>query len=181
MKLLSICGSPRKGNTEWMLAELNRLCSLDGIDTELVLLRKLEIKPCTGCLSCEKGGKERKGICKIKDDMALILPRIIEADIIVFGTPVYFEMLSGQLKTFMDRTCPIWPHLRGKGCGGVAVAEEGTGKAIDNIKTYASLCSMKWIGSAEALAKTPHEAAGDAAAAAEISRLAAAIRKAYLK
>lgn len=177
MKLLSICGSPRRGNTEWMLAELNRLCSLDGIETELILLRKLEIKPCTGCLACEEGGKERKGLCKIRDDMMLILPRMAGADLVVFGTPVYFEMLSGQLKTFMDRTCPIWPHLRGKGCAGVAVAEEGIGRAIDNLKTYASLCGMKWIGSATALAKTPHEAATSPQAAAAIARLAGAIKK----
>lgn len=181
MKLLSVCGSPRKGNTEWMLTELNRLCQSDGFETELVLLRKLDIRQCTGCLACEKGGRERKGVCKIKDDMAGILPRIVEADIIVFGTPVYFEMLSGLLKTFMDRTCPVWPKLNGKGCAGIAVAEEGIGKAVDNLETYASLCGMKWTGSATALAKTPHQAAEDPAAAAEVARLAEAIRQAYLK
>lgn len=172
MKLLSVCGSPRKGNTEWMLTELNRLCEKHGIATELVLLRKADIKPCTGCLTCEKGGLERKGICKIKDDMSGLLPRMLESDIIVFGTPVYFEMLSGMLKSFMDRTCPIWTKLRGKGCAGIAVAEEGIGKAVENMQTYASLCSMKWIGSATALAKTPHQASGDSAIAAEIERLA---------
>jgi len=180
MKLLSICGSPRKGNTEWMLTELNRLCEEQGAAAELVLLRKLDIKPCTGCLACEKGGIERKGVCKIKDDMSGLLSRMLLADIIVFGTPVYFEMLSGILKNFMDRTCPIWPKLKGKGCAGVAVAEEGIGKAIENIQTYASLCSMKWIGSATALAKTPRQAAEDTAIAVKIGRLADAVNTARI-
>ncbi len=108
------------------------------------------------------------------------MPRLLEADIIVFGTPVYFEMLSGKLKNFMDRTCPIWPRLKGKGCAGLAVAEEGIGRAIENLQTYASLCRMKWIGSAAALAKTPHQAAGDPAVTAELARLADTITAAYL-
>jgi multimeric flavodoxin WrbA len=180
LKLLSICGSPRKGNTEWMLTELNRLCEKHGFAAELVLLRKMDIRPCTGCLSCEKGGTQRKGVCKIEDDMSGLLSRMLLADIIVFGTPVYFELLSGMLKNFMDRTCAIWPRLKGKGCAGVAVAEEGIGKAIENIQTYASLCSMKWIGSATALAKTPRQAAGDAAIAAEVRRLADIIKAARI-
>jgi multimeric flavodoxin WrbA len=180
MKLLSICGSPRKGNTEWMLTELNRLCEKHGIESELVLLRKLDIGQCTGCLACEKGGTLRKGVCKIKDDMSAQLSRMLLSDIIVFGTPVYFEMLSGLLKNFMDRTCPIWPKLKGKGCVGIAVAEEGIGKAVENIQTYASLCRMKWIGSATALAKTPRQAASDAAIAAEIGRLANIIKAARI-
>jgi len=40
-----------------------------------------------------------------------IYPKLVEADGLAFGTPVYFEMLSGLLKNFMDRTCPIWPRL----------------------------------------------------------------------
>ena len=171
MKLLSICGSPRRGNTEWMLTKLNRLAEAGGIQADLVLLRKLDVKPCNGCLACEKGGDKRKGICKIRDDMAALLPRMLEADVVVFGTPVYFEMLSGQLKIFMDRTCPIWPHLRGKGCAGIAVAEEGIGQAVENLKTYASLCGMKWLGSATALAKTPREAESNTAVSKELEAL----------
>lgn len=171
MKLLSICGSPRKGNTEWMLTELNRLAGAAGIQADIVLLRKFDVRPCNGCLACEKGGENRKGACKIKDDMTALLPKILEADVVVFGTPVYFELLSGQLKTFMDRTCPIWPHLKGKGCAGVAVAEEGIGQAVENIRTYASLCGMKWLGSATALAKTPHEAANNPAVSKDLEAL----------
>jgi multimeric flavodoxin WrbA len=114
---------------------------------------------CRGCLTCEEGGRERKGICKIKDDMAEVYPKLLAADAIVLATPGYFEMLSGLLKNFLDRTCPVWPRLEGKKIAGLAVAEEGIGQAIQNIKTYASLCKMQWVGSATALAKTPGEVA----------------------
>ncbi|MCX6006840.1 MAG: flavodoxin family protein [Chloroflexi bacterium] len=107
MYVLGISGSPRKGNTEWMVERLLDLLAESGHSTEIILLRKLNIRNCNGCLACEAGGKDRKGICKIHDDMQQVLPKMLAADIIVFGTPVYFEMLSGMLKNFMDRTCPI--------------------------------------------------------------------------
>ena len=172
MKILAICGSPRKGNTEWMLTKLMEQATALGAETELVLLRRLKVKGCNGCLKCEEGGRERKGICTIKDDMEGLLPKLLHADVIVFGTPVYFEMLSGLLKNFMDRTCPIWPRLEGKSCAGVAVAEEGIGKAVDNLKTYSSLCRMRWLGQVTALAKTPRQASRDRAATARLHRLA---------
>ncbi|MGA2367401.1 MAG: flavodoxin family protein [Dehalococcoidia bacterium] len=171
MKLIGICGSPRNGNTEWILKRLHAMAVSSGITSDLILLRKQDIKACTGCLSCEKGGKERKGICSIKDDMQDIYPRLLEADIIVYGTPVYFEMLSGLLKNFIDRTCPIWPGLGGKSFAGIAVAEEGIGSAIDNLKTYASVCNMKWAGSVTVIAKKPRQVAGDEKIVEKLQRL----------
>lgn len=71
------------------------------------------------------GGRERKGICKIKDDMTKIYPKLLATDAIILATPSYFEMLSGLLKNFLARTCPIWPKLEGERIAGLAVAEEG--------------------------------------------------------
>ena len=157
MKVVGVCGSPRKGNTEWMLTKLLEEAAKTGAETELILLREKDIKGCDGCLSCEAGGKQRKGICAIHDDMQEIYPKLVEADGLALGTPVYFEMLSGLLKNFMDRTCPIWLRLEGKRVVGIAVAEEGIGKAIENLKTYASVCGMRWVGHVAALAKTPEQ------------------------
>jgi len=157
MKLLIVCGSPRNGNTEWMLKYLHGLAVADGAEAELLLLRKLDVKTCNGCLSCEAGGKNRKGLCAIKDDMQAVYPKLMQADAIVFGTPVYFEMVSGLLKNFMDRTCPVWTRLEDKRFAGVAVAEEGIGTAVDNLKTYAAVCGMSWAGCVTALAKKPRE------------------------
>ncbi len=172
MKVLGICGSARKGNTEWMLRKLLAEVAQARVDTELVLLRQKDIRGCDGCLACEAGGEERKGICRIQDDMQQINIKLIEADALAIGTPVYFGMLSGMLKNFIDRTCPVWPKLESKPVVGVAVAEEGMGKAIENLKTYASVCGMRWVGHVTALAKTPGQVSRDEAVERRLERLA---------
>ena len=88
MRLLAVCGSPRKGNTEWMLTKLLDAAREAGAETELILLRQKDIKLCRGCLTCEVGRDRKPGVCVIKDDMAPLLPKMLEADGIVFGTPV---------------------------------------------------------------------------------------------
>jgi multimeric flavodoxin WrbA len=172
MKVIGICGSPRKGNTEWMLRRLLQELQGGGIDTELILLRELQVKGCDGCLSCEAGGTARKGACRVDDDMQPLYPQLVSADGLILGTPVYFELLSGLLKNFMDRTCPIWPRLEGKPVAGVAVAEEGVGKAVENLKTYASICGMRWVGQVTALGKTPKQVSRDKNVERRLKRLA---------
>jgi multimeric flavodoxin WrbA len=114
-------------------------------------------------------------VCAVKDDMQAVYPELLAADVIVLGTPVYFYMLSGLLKNFLDRTCPIWTKLEGKGLAGVAVAEEGMGQTVSNLKEYAACCGMGWIGTVTALAKTPGEAAQDKNVERRLARLAARI------
>jgi len=172
MKIVGISGSPRKGNTEWMLKILVEEAARNGAEVELLLLRRMKVRTCLGCLTCEEGGKERKGICKIKDNMTEVYPELLAADAIVLATPGYFEMLSGLLKNFLDRTCPIWPRLEGKKMAGLAVAEEGIGQAIKNLKTYAALCKMRWVGSVTTLAKTPGEVSRNKGLEPRLRRLA---------
>lgn len=172
MKIIGVCGSPRKGNTEWMLKKLLEKAAQSGAEVEMLLLRRMNVRTCRGCLACEEGGRERKGVCKIKDDMAGVYPKLLEADAIVLATPGYFEMLSGLLKNFLDRTCAIWPMLEGKKIAGLAVAEEGVGQAIQNFRTYASLCKMPWVGSVTALAKTPGEVSRNKGVEQRLKRLA---------
>jgi multimeric flavodoxin WrbA len=172
MKVIGICGSPRRGNTEWMLGKVMAEASRNGAEVETLLLRRMNVKMCLGCLSCEARGKDRTGNCKIKDDMAGVYTKLLAADTVVLATPAYFEMLSGLLKNFLDRTCAIWPRLEGKRIAGLAVAEEGTGKAIQNFKTYASLCKMVWVGSVTALAKDPRDVAKVVGIERRLKRLA---------
>ena len=172
MKVVAVSGSPRRGNTEWMLRKLSEMLAEKGVGVELILLRQRDIKLCHGCLTCEAGGKNRQGICKIKDNMNSIYPKLLEADCLVFGTPAYFELLSGLLKNFLDRTVAIWPKLEGKPMAGIAVAEEGIGQAIQNLKTYASLCGMPWVGSVTGLAKNPGEIGNNKSVNLRLQRLA---------
>ncbi len=171
MKVLGVCGSPRKGNTEWMLTTVLAAAAGDGAETELLLLRLANVRTCRGCLFCEKRDEAGRGTCRIEDDMQSILPKLLAADVIVLGTPGYMSLLSGLLKNFLDRTCPIWPALKGKSVVGVAVAEEGVGAALHNIRSYGDLLHMRWLGGVAALAKLPKEASRQPALVRRLQRL----------
>jgi multimeric flavodoxin WrbA len=172
MKIIGVCGSPRRGNTEWMLGTLCEALARGGAAVEILLLRKMDVKMCRGCLACEKGGKLRKGDCIIKDDMALVYPKLLAADVIVLATPGYMGLLSGLLKNFLDRTCAVWPRLEGKRLAGLAVAEETTGQAMQNLKYYSKLLKMQWAGSVFTFAKLPGDAAKKPGVEKRINRLA---------
>lgn len=74
-----------------------------GHEVEKISLKGKEIKYCVGCLSCVKTGK-----CPQRDDAAAINEKIGEAETIVFATPIYYYGMSGQMKTMLDRTNPLY-------------------------------------------------------------------------
>lgn len=74
-----------------------------GHKAELIILSELKISPCTSCGSCQKTGK-----CIINDDMQLMHKKLVEADCIVFASPIYFCGVSAQLKSFIDRCQTLW-------------------------------------------------------------------------
>ncbi len=85
-KVLGISGSPRRdGNTELLLKEFLRGARASGHETELFILNKLKISPCTSCDSCQKNGQ-----CIIDDDMQSMYSKLLEADYIVIASPIYF-------------------------------------------------------------------------------------------
>lgn len=100
-KILFISGSMRKGNTEHVLSKIYE--SIESGSKELILLKDKTIKFCKGCLTCYT-----KPGCTIKDDMEAILPKILESDVLVLGTPNYYENVSGLMKNFMDRCHPFY-------------------------------------------------------------------------
>jgi multimeric flavodoxin WrbA len=103
MKLLGLSFSPRKmGNTEWLLEKVFSGARELKAETELYRVADKHIKPCDGCGSCFKSGK-----CHIEDDMQSLYEKMIEADGIVFGTPVYFYNITAQGKTVIDRTIAL--------------------------------------------------------------------------
>lgn len=120
-KILFISGSGRKGNTEHILTKIYE--SIDTDAKELILLKKKDIKFCKGCLTCYK-----KPGCAIKDDMETILTKILESDILILGTPNYYENVSGLMKNFMDRCHPFYEHELIKNKKVVLVYVGGGGK-----------------------------------------------------
>lgn len=104
MKILSICGSPRKGNSETILLKLQKLFKDKGIDNEIVLLRQKNIERCHGCVeNCNPAG-----VCCLHDDMNEIIDKMIAADGLIFISPNYFQMPTGLFKDFMDRSCVVF-------------------------------------------------------------------------
>ena len=133
MKILAISCSPRaKGNTVTILNEALRGASDEKADVELYSVSGKVIQPCDGCWACAG-----KGICHIKDDMQDLYEKIVEADGIIFGTPIYFWSMTGQAKTIMDRTIALnqpGRNLTSKVGGVVAVA--GSLGLVDALKDF---------------------------------------------
>ena len=101
MKILGICGSMRKkSNSEWMLRKVLDSAQDETVETDMVLLRKLDIKYCNGCDACSKSG----GKCVIDDDMQKIYSKLLKSDIIIVSSPNYFKNVSALMKNFIDRT-----------------------------------------------------------------------------
>jgi multimeric flavodoxin WrbA len=100
MKILAISCSPRQaGGTATLLREVLKGAKEDGAGVEFYSVAGKDIKPCDGCHACVKTGK-----CHIKDDMQELYDKMVAADGIIFGTPVYFYGMAAQAKTILDRT-----------------------------------------------------------------------------
>ena len=103
--ILVISSSLRGGSNSDILAdEFIRGAREAGNKVDKISLRGKKINFCIGCLACQQSGT-----CVLKDDMAEILPVMQQADVICFASPVYFYDMCGQLKTFLDRTNPLFP------------------------------------------------------------------------
>lgn len=131
MKLLGLSFSPRKqGNTELLLEKVFTGAEALGARTELYSVAGKNIECCDGCSSCFQ-----TGACHIQDDMQDLYEKMLEADGIVFGTPVYFYNMAAQGKAIIDRTMALGPPGRSLAnkVGGVVVVGGSLG-LIDAVK-----------------------------------------------
>ena len=138
MKAIAIVGSPRKnGNTEILTRHALKAIAEEGIETELVSLRNLEIKPCTACEGCQQ--KEQ---CTLDDDLFPIYEKMKAADAIILASPVYFGSATAQIKALMDRAGYIgyWRRAFEGKVGGALVVARRAGKNF----TFAQL--NYWFG-----------------------------------
>lgn len=102
MKVVAFNGSPRKdGNTASLIWAVFEELAMHDIEVEMIQLAEQYIHPCTSCLKCAKSDDKR---CVIKDDILNdCVNKMIEADGIIFGSPVYFADVTGQMKNLIDR------------------------------------------------------------------------------
>lgn len=109
-KVLIISASPRKGGNSDLLCDQFLLGAKEaGHDVEKIFLRNYKINYCLGCGVCNT-----KHVCVQKDDMKALLDKMVEADVIVLATPVYFYTMDAQLKTFIDRCVPRYTEISDK-------------------------------------------------------------------
>jgi multimeric flavodoxin WrbA/putative sterol carrier protein len=109
MKVLALNSSARTGGesrTELMLSHLAKGMREAGAEVDVVHLRNKNIKNCNGCLTCMT---KTPGQCIYKDDMTMeLFPKLLESDIVIYASPLYYYTLNATMKTFIERTYPVF-------------------------------------------------------------------------
>ncbi len=104
MRILGICGSPRKGgNTEVLLKEALRGAEEAGAKVEVLFLRDKSISPCLEIYGCKEDGR-----CVIEDDFQGVAEKMIGADALILASPIFFYTVSAHTKMLMDRCQSFW-------------------------------------------------------------------------
>jgi multimeric flavodoxin WrbA len=136
--IAGICGSPRKGATEFILTEALTMLKEKGLETNLFTVRGKRIGFCTHCDYCLKNK-----VCNVKDDMFEVYDLFGKATGIILATPVYNGGISAQMKTVMDRCRAVLAadpdFFRGKIGMGIAVGGDRAGGqelALQQIHTF---------------------------------------------
>lgn len=102
--VLALMGSPRRGgNTDLLLGEFIDEVEERGVGTERVAVAELNISPCRERYTCLD-----TGICGLEDDMAPLYDRLIQAQVVVVATPIFFYGPTAQIKAVMDRCQALW-------------------------------------------------------------------------
>ncbi len=110
-KVLILSGSPRKGgNSDLLCDEFLRGALEAGNYAEKIRVAAKKVAPCSACYYC----RDHAGECVHKDDMAEIMEKIIDADVLVLSSPVYFYSIDAQLKAVIDRTVARWLEVKNK-------------------------------------------------------------------
>jgi len=115
MKVLAINGSFRKqGNTDIIIEKVLEGARSRGAETASVFVDDLHINSCQGCLECRQDG-----ICRQEDGLMEIVKKIEEADVIVVGSPIYGNYMTGQLKILLDRMMGVISRITYVPGGGI--------------------------------------------------------------
>ena len=103
-KVLGISASPRvEGNSDLLLRQALAGAEAAGAETEYIRLRDLNIAPCIECNSCYKSGA-----CVVEDDYQMLSSKMLEADRLIFATPIFFMTVCAQAKALIDRCQCLW-------------------------------------------------------------------------
>jgi multimeric flavodoxin WrbA len=148
LKFLALVGSPRiGGNTDLLVEQILEGARSKGYETEKLYLYDYSISLCIDCRSCKKGDY----VCCIKDEMQIICSKMVEADVLVFGSPVYWYGPSAKMKMLVDRLRPFVENkkLEGKRAVVVSPAAEGAGACgplLEMFRLSFEYLKMEFVG-----------------------------------
>jgi multimeric flavodoxin WrbA len=104
MNVLGIFGSPRRGgNTEILLEEALKGAEKEGGKIARLYLSDFTLTPCKECHGCD-----RTGNCVILDDMQQVYPRLLESDVVMLASPIFFYGVTAWVKALIDRSQAFW-------------------------------------------------------------------------
>jgi multimeric flavodoxin WrbA len=104
VKVLGIFGSPRRGgNTDLLLEAMLKGAEEAGAQTERIIISKLTFSPCIECHRCDETGE-----CVLHDDMEEVYPKLLEADVIILASPIFFYGVTAFAKALIDRVQSLW-------------------------------------------------------------------------
>jgi multimeric flavodoxin WrbA len=146
MKIVAFNGSARKdGNTALLMRRVLQVLEAEGIETELIQLAGEQLRGCNACRTCFSTKNNR---CVIDDDnVNIYIKKMVEADGMVLGSPVYFSMMSPELKALIDRAGYValandFLFKRKVGAAVVAVRRAGAIPTFDAINHFFLISQM---------------------------------------
>ncbi len=145
-KIVVITGSPRKnGNSFAMTDAFIKAAEEKGHGITRFDAAMMNVGGCHACETCYKTGKA----CSFDDDFNMIAPAILEADAVVFTTPVYWYSILAQIKGVIDKLysfCVAGKDIAEKECGLISCCEEEDLSVLDGVRipVERSAALLKW-------------------------------------
>ena len=163
MKVLLVSSSPHKEKSSTFLCAKEVLSGLaqEGVDSQAIHLDDFRIFFCKHCEDCHKNILH----CSIKDDVGIILKKMLEADGIILASPNYINQITASMKALFDRSAHFihCKRLLGKYIAGVVTSGSGQDKEVlDYIKFYAHICGAQYSGGVSVCAYAVKEKMRDA-------------------
>lgn len=105
-KIIALNGSPRRTwNTAQMVEAAVRGAADAGAECELIHLTDLKYTGCLSCFGCKRLGGKSFGRCALRDDLTEVLEKVLTADGVIIGAPIYFGDVTGMVRNLFER---IW-------------------------------------------------------------------------
>ena len=146
-RILIIIGSRREGNSAILAKKIKEAMKKERISVDIITPGNQKIYLCTGCMDCDENG-----VCDFKDDMVENIEKVKQADYLIWITPTRWNLLSGDLKIFMDRLNPLYASRKLEGKKMIALiigakkkSEYSTDGALTSLGSFADSSGMKMV------------------------------------